>query len=1020
MALRPGKIALQFSGGIDTDTDSKQVAPVKLLDLQNAVFTQNTTLVKRSGYRALSRVIEAAGSDYSGAKALAQRGDETLVATATATLSYRPAADRWASTGSPLSITASERPIVKTGTEQSQVDAGTNSNVTAVAWMDSRGGIWWAVLEESTGRVLRPAAQLAPTGTQPRVVPVGTALHIYYAEHAARVIWVAVVDVANPTAAVTPTQLVTDLSSNNIGYDVCATTLGTVLGSAPATPALIAWPGDAANIRIGYVDVSGVIGSVLTSLPPAVSYLFAPSNNTNIGVAYDNDQGVALVASTAGSVSDVVVFVHSLTGFTEDPGVFFPGMVPRGHTIGWAGPRLHIVIEDTSGAGSERDTRLQSYFYDPVSAAVVRTAPYPLRGLSLASRMFIDDRTAYVWAVHDVPFFSVYLLIRVSDGAVVARTMPTIAHGTQVNSTSTWFSTASVDPTDARKWRTPLLYNEQIEALAGQFAETGIRWVTIDMDDPNAWQTAAIGRGLYMAGAEPWHYDGDRWAEAGFHYAPDGVITATPATSTGALTTGLYTYFIWYEEVDAQGEVHRGPTSVGTAVTLAAGNNQVTLTGPMYTTTGRRRVRVCIARSEVNDAVEFFRVTSLDPSATGSNGYILNDPTVDTWTFVDRMSDATLITQEPLYTTGGVLSNDPPPMAGGVLTVGKNRLFWTDPSDSTLIRYSQEIEDGFAVDFAEPLKQKLDPGGGAITAIGILDDAVIPFREAAVNVIVGPGPLPNPTQETATFAFSPAALVTSDVGCVNPRSIVQTPIGIGFKSAKGIRLLGRDRKVVDIGEDVRDFDAQDVTAATLFPTFNRIVFLTSSGSTLQYDYQRAQWSRFTNHTGLDALIVGGLYYYLRTDGRVFVETPGLYRDDSSHIPMVLEMAWLKMAGYLQGWQRIWYAQFLGEWRSPHKLRVRYRLNYELQWSAPFDQDVNSNYTATAYGSGAYGAGPYGSTGSSVYQRRIHIGKECQSIQFQIQDVELTDDYGAAFELSELVITGGLKGNLYKLEAARSN
>jgi hypothetical protein len=100
--------------------------------------------------------------------------------------------------------------------------------------------------------------------------------------------------------------------------------------------------------------------------------------------------------------------------------------------------------------------------------------------------------------------------------------------------------------------------------------------------------------------------------------------------------------------------------------------------------------------------------------------------------------------------------------------------------------------------------------------------------------------------------------------------------------------------------------------------------------------------------------------------------------------------------------------------------VRFRLNYELQWSANFDLDVDGNFTASVYGSGAYGAGPYGSTGSSVYQRRIHIGKPCQAIQFQIQDVEQTANFGAAFELSELVLTGGIKGNLYKLEAARSS
>jgi hypothetical protein len=1031
LALSPVKIALAFQGGVDTNHDRKQVAPVKVLDLQNAVFTQDTTLIKRTGYRALGRSIEAGGGDYSGALALGSRDNELLTFTAAGTYSYRPLANNHALTGNPLSITAAERPIAKTGTEQSQADAGGQNDVTVAAWVDSRGGIWWEVIEESTGRVLRPPAQLSTVGAQPRVVPAGgVGVHVYFADQAAHVLWVAVIDTTNPTALVAPLQLLTDLSPN-VGYDVCQTTLDVVIGgSTPIAPPAIVWATDVGTIRLGYVDPTGVVGSVTTNLPPPViAAIFTPTPGNTIGIAYSATQGLAYAAwrndtpTLQAAVWDLLLTAATTTAATTVP----IGISTRTTAVAWAGTRLYLLVEDTTGATSERDTRLWSLYIDVAigNAVNVLPAPFPLRGLSAASRIFVDGSVPYAYAVHDVPFFSVYLLIRITDGVVVARTMPTAAHGTQVNGTSIWTSTASQDPTDPRRWRIPLLANVQLQALAGQFAETGIAWVTLDFADPSAWQNEQLGRGLYLAGAAPSHYDGNRWAEMGFHVAPDGVITGTPAAGAGLLNTGTYTYQIWYEETDAQGEVHRGPTSVGTSVALTGGQNQVTITGPMYRcATGRRSVRVCIARGPVGIADELFRVTSLDPTtaAAPANGYIANDPTVDTWTFVDRMSDAVLLLQNPLYTTGGVLSNDPAPMAGGVLAVGKNRLFFTDPADPTMIRYTQELAEGFAAEMAAPLRQRLDPFGGAVTALAIMDGAVYPFRETAVYVVGGPGPLPDPTAQPDTFSFTPGDVVTSDVGCTTPQSIVTTPDGLAFKSAKGWRRIGRDRKVVDIGQDARGFDSQGVSAATLIPRAQRILLLTgdATGSTLLYDYQRSQWSRFTNHVGIDALILNGLYYYLRTDGRIFVETPGLYKDDNSHIPMVIEMAWLKMAGYLQGWQQIWYAQFVGEYKSAHTLRVRFRLNYELQWSANFDLDVDGNFTASVYGSGAYGAGPYGSTGSSVYQRRIHIGKPCQAIQFQIQDVEQTANFGAAFELSELVLTGGIKGNLYKLEAARSS
>lgn len=1032
MALTPAKIALAFQGGIDTNHDRKQVAPVKLLDLQNAVFTQDTTLIKRTGYRALGQAIDAGGGNYAGAVALGRRDSELITFTTTGTYSYRPLANNHALTGNPLSITARERPIAKTGTEQSQADAGGQNNVTVAAWVDSRGGIWWEVVEESTGHVLRPPAQLSAVGTQPRVVPAGAAaIHVYFADHPAHRIYVAVIDTANPTAAVSAVVLTSDHTTLNIGYDVCPTTLDIALGgSTPVAPVAIVWCIDSGDVRLGYVDATGVIGSGATNLPPPVLLLAGGSfvgANTNMTVAYSATQGLTLFAFDTGvNAFNGEIWNLTLTARTQAVFTSIPvGNAIRTVAASWVGTRIYIVMDDTTGATSERDTRTWAMYVDPLVSGAVNMlpAPYPLRGLALASRIFVDNGTPYVWAVHDVPFFSVYLLIRITDGVAVARTMPTAAHGTQVNGVSVWTSSPSPDPTDPRRWRVPLLNNVQLEATAGLFAETGIQWVILDFADPDAWQSVQLGRGLYLAGACPFHYDGDRWAEMGFHVAPDGPIIATPQIGTGALGIGTYTYQVWYEETDAQGEVHRGPTSVGTLVAVTGTQNQVTLTGPMYRITGRRNVRVCIARGIVGIADELFRVTSLNPTTGGAaNGYILNDPTVDTWTFIDRMSDDTLVGQNPLYTTGGVLSNDPAPMAGGVIAVGKNRMFWTDPGDPTMVRYTQQLAEGFAAEMAAPLRQRLDPFGGAVTAVAVMDGSVYPFRETAVYVVGGPGPLPDPTAQTDTFSFTPGDVVTSDVGCTTPRSIVTTPDGLAFKSSKGWRLIGRDRKVLDIGGDARGFDAQGVTAATLIPRAQRILLLTSdaTGSTLLFDYERQQWSRFTNHVGLDALILDGLYYYLRTDGRIFVETPGLYRDDNSHIPMVIEMSWLKMAGYLQGWQQIWYAQFVGEYKSAHTLRVRFRLNYELQWSAPFDLNVDSNATATVYGSGAYGAGVYGSTGSSVYQRRIHIGKPCQAIQFQIQDVEQTANFGAAFELSELVLTGGIKGNLYKIEAARSN
>ncbi len=196
---------------------------------------------------------------------------------------------------------------------------------------------------------------------------------------------------------------------------------------------------------------------------------------------------------------------------------------------------------------------------------------------------------------------------------------------------------------------------------------------------------------------------------------------------------------------------------------------------------------------------------------------------------------------------------------------------------------------------------------------------------------------------------------------------------------------------------------------------------TEGGRTLMWDYNRNAWSTWTNHAGLDALILDGLYYYLRPDSRVFVETPGQYKDDQLHIRMQIETAWIHFAQQLQGWQRTLWALFLGRFISAHTLNVRYRLDYNDDYGNQIDSNVNANFNPSVYGAGAYGVGPYGGPGGGTtrYQRAIHINKRCQAISFLIGDTEADGDFGASFELSELLLIGGGIGPGFKVGADRS-
>jgi hypothetical protein len=1019
MRLQDAQIAIPFSGGLETRQDPKAVTPARLLDLQNGVFTRQTSIAKRNGYRSLGTAVESAGAVYQDAQALAARGDELLIFAGDRSYSRRSSADAWSDAGPVASAIATEAPLVRTATIQTVPDAATMAGVTLVAWEDSRGGVWWALVEASTGRILRSAAQALAAGTRPRCVAVGSVLHLVFADAAAGILKIIVVDPVSLGASAVA-NLVTDLDIANPAFDVCPT-------DRTGTPGLIAWALLGGGIRVGYLDASGVLGSAITGHPSPVVNTTANFTPTAAGLAVAYRPAVAASGVTAVAVAmssvgipgtGAALYTGDLT-FQTFPTVADATTVTRvaASFDNGAAVSLLLVWREYTAAVA-RDRRVETI---EVAAGTLLASLWPtvMRGCGLASRGFHDDSGPAVWTVHDTTFFAVYLCMRASSDQThrcVSRTMPGVATGLPVRA-----HLPSVQST-GRQHAATLPYHERLDTPTGaQFAEASMRLVTLDFDAAEAWQTAQLGRGLYLAAACPMHYDGERWSEWGFHYAPDDVAAPVPAAGGSMTVSSTYNYRYSYEWVDAQGEVHRGATSAGTVVTTGGADTQVTHTIPTLRTTGKSRVRIAVWRSLPGDAAVFRRVSSLDPSTAGTpNGYVLNDPTVDTVTFVDRLSDANWQAREPLYTNGGIAPNDPAPMAGTVIAAGKGRLFWTDPADANLVRFSQQIAEGYGVEQVARLVLRVDPYGGPITGIGVMDDAVIVFKETAIYVFGGPGPLANPDISADTYAFTAPAIIPTDVGCESPQSIAYTPLGLTFKSQRGISLVTRDRQVANIGAPIEAFAEQACTRATLLPDRSQIVFLTDDGSTLLYDFEHGQWSRFTNHAGLDGIVVGGLYHYLRTDGRVFQETPGAYRDDNNHVPMVLETAWVKLLGYLQGWQQIHAVLFLGEYKSAHTLRVSVQIDYEAGWSAPFDLDVDANYNPSTFGSGNYGDGPYGGNyeNSTVYQRELHIGMPCEAVRFRLEDVEAVDDFGAAFELSEMLITGGILGSHFRLPATR--
>ncbi len=1025
--MQPASIRIQLGGGISTKVDDKTVPATDLLRAENVVFDKLTSLKKRNGYRALSATVEGSDVDLSGGIKMGSRDRERLVFTRDRCYSRMTDQDKWSDTGAVYSVLESNRPLAKNGSQQTMPDCATLEGVTLTAWEDTQGGVWWSVVDES-GRLLRAPTQADADGRSPRCVVAGNSLHAYYVVPVDEAIYVIVVDPSEPSAAVLPAILVNDIDPTNSIFDACPTGRST-------GPACIAWnQSGSTNIKIGYVDQSGAIGTPGIGHPSPFIFSASRLATTPIALAYGNFNGgvtdtIAIAYVTAALAGRISFFTAgagtTIIAATSNVTVITAVAVQRN--------ALALVL-DAAGvatawtAWEENAVAATNHFVRMASSTIAGGTPstFSVRSVGLVSRAFIVNEEAFATFVHDTTFFNTYLTLRLDTTTMpipVGRLSPGEAAGLPARKHVTSANVVN----DVARYCLPVR-TRVISETGSDFRETGIKMFDLDFVSTSTHQQAQLGAGLYLGGACPMHYDGRTWAEQGFHFGPE-VVTTTPASGGSLTASTTYEYRYWYEQTDAQGEVHLGPTSAGTIVTMGVGQTQVTHVLPTLRVTLKDRVRICVARSlaaQTGKTAQLFRVTSLDLSTAGAvNGAVINSTTVDTKTFIDRMSDAELSEQEEIYTDGGIFSNDPSPL-GHVVVRHRDRLLFNDPGNPFIFRYSQSSADGFGLETPPELSFPVDPFGGAITAAASQDDRAIIWQERAIRLFSGDGPLAN--GDISTTGFSAPQLVTSDVGCTNPASIVMTPRGYMFQSSKGIYNIGNDG-VSYVGASVEGFNNQTITRAVLLPNRTAVLFLTDAGLSLIYDYQRMAWSTATNHEGLDALVVDDELYYMRTDGStVYQETVGEYSDAGLPITILIATAWIKMQDYLQGFYKFINAHLIGQWLSPHQLGVQYQTDYTPQFGDPVWLDATGDTSSSgwitgaraqqigvqpilgsSYGDDDYGEGLYGGAPDEVYQWRVQLLEKGEAIQFVFTDFQKPGTFGPGFEMTEILITGGVKG-----------
>jgi hypothetical protein len=548
---------------------------------------------------------------------------------------------------------------------------------------------------------------------------------------------------------------------------------------------------------------------------------------------------------------------------------------------------------------------------------------------------------------------------------------------------------------------------------ATRVVSEGFDVVKLEFNARSIGRPSEVQHELAISGGVPASIEGVHCAEMNFHRYPH---SATPVAGAGGFLTGggQYSYCFTYVTIDAAGILHESAPSVPVVVTLGAAETRVDWTVSALTLTEhedaedekRWPVYVVMYRT-TNAGTIYYRETAVP-----------NDRRAATVSMVSQISDASIESQERLYTIGGVLPNDVPPAARDMVACG-NRLWLISAEDPTQLWMSKinarnHRMPGWSLAFIVRTDQ-----GGAFTALTVLDERLIAFKADSVWIVRGRGP----TDAGQGNDIQGAELLSIEHGCIDARSIVATPAGVLFRSREGFMLLTRGLEVQPVSGALRELlDDYPRTAGACLYEEERLALVAVTGTIwigagemggftlertaiLAYHYELGEWTwwtcSLTNSPEVRSLVeYDGAPHILGSDGETLAYDPTVYTDANGTWPTLrVSSPWLQASG-VQGYQRMRRIGVLAE--CPANCDISVLLYYDFETTA---QDT---FTFGALDVAALRVG-------NRVQFSLHVRRQkCESMRVAI---EATTTAGQLPTFTGLALEVGGKQGIFRLPSA---
>lgn len=861
-----------------------------------------------------------------------------------------------------------------------------NTGIAGIAWFESGRGIIYAIYDTNKKTYLVSPTVLDSLGTQCKVCYVSTSnMYIFLSVRSGTTTIASYSYNMNTSTLSSPVSMATDIRSSNIAIDVIQYLSGD-------------------GVTVGYANTS----NTLTTFNITRDNILGTSSNGYYNTATDATITIQKALSLTRVDTDFIVCYNELSSVNIKSRWFGFDFVALTSiqtlgtlTAATTANNITAIATATSTAQVFVDEINATYNYGKLfTASITKSASSTSltrlsTGTMIAGKGFLNAAgNAVVICIYKSNLQSSYFLIG-SNGIINGQFSVGLAGD---NSTTSQLENVTNSQLVNGSIYSLLLNKGKLSSEQGLF--TTISGLVLSRLEKIIYRSSVeMNDSLYISGGIPKVFDGKSVYEAGFTLYPEGLSQQATATTGGFISDGTYSYKAVFEYYDSTGRLHESKTSTASQSVLTGGTSTqtVTIRVPSVLLSEKDSVIVSLYRT-TNGGTVYYKVSSLTSPT-------IITPSTNTYVdIVDTLADTTITSNQPIYTTGGLLDNAIFP-ACNLLKNINGRLWFGLGENRRLLQYSQLSNQFQAVKTAtEFVYDTLE--GGDVVGLAEFGNSCAVFKDKGVFVIVGAPAL----NTGAGSSLQPIRKIVNNITATSYRSIYETADGVFFMSTFGIQLLKYDGQINNFAKPINNrMIPSDITCIIYVERLKHLRLHTSTTCWV-FDYINNSWYEWEYFGAVSGCLVNGYEIFVKSDGYTRQESD-IYSVDNSPITMVLKTGWLRM--YPVSIQRIYSIYPMLKYFSDHKIQFKLYQNNEVLPNEIFDtQSSDITGSTDIYGgSGTYGSGVYygGDIGyNSVYQPELQPAyQECEALSLEIIVYNNGNTIGKGCGIMGLTIVGGI-------------